>query len=239
MPFIDRHTEYFVTNTDSAWITRPSLHEMRLKDALHVAYNLAQSRQRQTALVPSIVISAIADLIPSSDSSNSSLASLLFGNSEVDYKRMVRHFRNSNRPVKITTVSVYLQKLLQSKKIEPADAARLWYATLIYIAGLETILDIFRNKSFLLPLAFEDSLDVLLTDACIRFESLLEASLNKSRLAPLKGYPLNEIRKFLDFCAVMQWEESRIKRNPLIAIKQLWSLADEFNRFIFDEHVLN
>lgn len=228
----DRWSEF----TDPAWQHRPSLFEMQMEDRLGLAFQIAANRRRQTESIHQLITRAIASMVPVEEVSNRELASILLGENEQDNKRVIRHFRNGERPLKLTTAAAFLQRLMYSKRILPYEAGRLWYAALQYSCATGVVVDYIReNKTTVILEEFQRDLTKLIADACIRFRLSLKNSIKKSEQQPLEGYPLNRIRHFMDFCAFIHWQESKVKRNPLVGIKRLIDLAPDFNEYSFEE----
>lgn len=234
MLIIDMNDESWAVHADPAWAHRPSLHEMQVKGALELAYRVAAYKERQTDSIHPVVTRAIASLVPTDEVTNKELAHILFGPLEQENKRAVRHFRNAERPLKLSTAAVYIQRLLHSKKIPPGEGGRLWYVVLLYASGMKVVNDYFRNNCGIDLGAFELDQVELISAACARFDFSLEASLKKSSLLPLPGYPLNDVRQFMDYCAFVHWQESKVKRNPLVGIRRLIDLTPDFNEYAFD-----
>lgn len=235
MLLIDMDDESWAAKADPAWANRPSLHEIQLKNSLELGFQVAAQKTRQTDTIHPIVTRAIAAMVPADEVSNRELARILFGEVEQDNKRVVRHFRNDERPLKSSTAGVYIQRLLNSKKIAPSEGGRLWYAVLLQTTGMDVVADYFRAVGVTDLPTFEQNLAAMTAVASARFDRILEASLNKSSKFPLPGYPMNDARQFMDYCAFVHWQESRIKRNPWVSIKRLLDLAPVFDEYMLDE----
>jgi hypothetical protein len=220
---------------DPAWANRPSLHEMQLQGALEFGYQVAAHRDRQRDTMHSIVTRAIAAMVPVNEVSNRELARILFGELEQDNKRSVRHIRNDERPLKSSTAGAHIQRLLQSKKIAPSEGGRLWYVVLLHATGIDVVAECFRLNGFIEQPTFEQNLAEMTAAARARFDFNLGTLLNQSSKFPLAGYALNDARQFMDYCAFIHWQESKVKRNPLVSIQRLLDLSPVFDEYTFDE----
>lgn len=232
---IDMDDKSWAAQADPAWAARPSLHEMQLKDSIELGYQVAAQRLRQTNTIHPIVTRAIAAMVPTDEVSNKELARILFGLEEREDIRIVRHFRNGERPLKLGTASAYIQQLLHSKKMPPSEGGRLWYAVLLHTTGMEVVAEHFRLNGHIDLPTFEKNLVAIASTATAHFDFVLGTSLNKSSKLPLAGYPLNDARQFMDYCAFVHWQESKVKRNPMVSIKRLLDLAPVFDKYTFDE----
>jgi hypothetical protein len=228
----DRSWERFA---DPTWAHRPSLHEMQLKDSLVLAYEVASNKKRQTVAVHEIVTQAIAAMVPIDVATNRELARILFGELEQDNKRAIRHFRNEHRPLRFRTAGTYIQRLLHSKKVAPSEGGRLWYAVLLHATGADVVAEHFRLNGTISRASFDQHLDSLTAAATVRFDSILGKALTTSSKLPLDRYPLNDVRQFMDYCAFIHWQESKVQRNPLVGIKRLIDLAPVLDAHSFDD----
>lgn len=218
---------------DPAWIHRPSLHEMQIASALDLAYEMAEGRERQTELMHQIVTRAIASMVPVDDVSNRELAHILFGSAEQENKRAIRQFRNEERPLKLSKAAVYIQQLIHAEKIPPGEGGRLWYVSLLYASAIAVIADYVRGRNDIDLLTFKGDHPVLIEEACSQYQEIMQASVIKTNKLPLKGYPLNEVSKYMDFSAFINWQESRLKRNPMVGIRRLIDITQIFNKYKF------
>jgi hypothetical protein len=173
-------------------------------------------------------------MVPADEVTNRELARILLGELEQDNKRAIRHFRNDERPLKSSTAGAYIQRLLHSKKMAPSEGGRLWYAVLLYTAGMEVVAKNFRLNGHIDQPTFAQNLNAIVVTASAHFDFILGTSLNKSSKFPLVGYPLNDARQFMDYCAFVHWQESKVKRNPMVSIKRLLDLALVFDEYTFD-----
>lgn len=221
--------------TDPAWLDRPSLHEMQVADSLELAYHIAAYKDRKTEVMHELVTRSIAAMVPSDEVSNRELAIILFGEFNQENNRSIRHFRNDERPLKFGKACVYIQRMMYSKKIEPAEAARLMYVVLLYSNAMRVVCDYSRGSVGLDLETFHGNLPGLTITGCVQFAASLEEMLQKSSQLPLIGYPLNRIRQFMDVGAFIHWKESTVKRNPLASIRVLINRAPDFNEYTFDE----
>lgn len=235
MPLIDLDDQSWAAHADPEWADRPSLHEMQLRDSVELAYEVASQQVRQTEKIHEIVTRAIAATVPINEVKNEELGRILFAIPAEEDVRRVRLFRNSERRLKLDSAGVHIQQLLCAKKIPPSDGGRLWYAVLLHATGIQVVADHFRLCGHTDQPTFQQSLIALTETACYRFGLNLEASLKKSKKLPLVGYPLNEVRQFMDYCALVNWQESKVKRNPCVSIKRLLDLAPVFDKYSFDE----
>lgn len=225
----------WAAHADPAWSNRPSLHEMQLQDSIELGYQVAAQKVRQTDTIHPIVTRAIAAMVPTDEVTNRELARILFGEIEQDNKRAIRHFRNDERPLKSSTAAAYIQRLLMSKKIPPSEGARLWYVVLLHTTGMDVVSEYFRLNGPIDRPVFEKNLVAITATASAHFDFVLGTSLKKSSQFPLVGYPLNDVRQFMDYSAFVHWQESKVKRNPWVSIKRLIDLAPVFDAYTFDE----
>lgn len=242
---IDMDDDSWAANADPAWADRPSLHEMQLKDSLELGYEVAAKRivqrtaagkkARQAQTIHQIVTRAIASMVPVDEVTNRELARILLGDGEQDSKTSMRHFRNDERPLKSSTANTHIQQLLHFKKITPSEGGRLWYVVLLHETGMNVVAELIRQNGFIDQDRFQENLDTLIAAATERFDFTLGTSLNKSSKLSLAGNALSGIRQFMDYCAFVHWQESKIKRNPLVSIKRLIDLAPLFDEYTFDE----
>lgn len=234
MLLIDMDDQSWTAHADPAWASSPSLHEMQLKEAIELVYEVASQRKRQTETIHEIVTRAIAAMVPVDAVTNEELGQILFGLSEREDTRRVRLFRNEERRIKLDAARLHIQNLLYSKKILPSEGGRLWYAVLLHNTGIQVVADYFRFSGHADQRTYQQRLIALTETASARFRLNLEASLNKSSELPLARYPLNDVRQFIDYCAFVNWQESKVKRNPWVSIKRLLDLAPVFDEYTFD-----
>lgn len=220
--------------TDPAWESRKSMHEMQIEGGLQSAFDKAIGTSRQNESVPRIVTRAIADMVPVENVPNKELAEILFGPNNLDDKRAVRNFRNSERTLKLSTACSYIQQLLYSKKIVPAEGGRLWYVSLVYASAMAVISDYFRDNDNIGRAEFEQHQSDLISGGCVQFILYLDASLKKSSPLPLHGYPLNDVRQFMDYCAFVQWQEYKVKRNIMVSAMAMIKHSETLNEYKFD-----
>lgn len=220
------------------WLRRSSLFETQLESALELSYNVAFRKKRRNESMHRIVTRAIAQMVPVSQVSNAELLQILFGLTEQSgslraEKRTARNFRNEKRPLKLDTAVRYILDLLYGRKIEPAEAGRLWYMALLYAGAIAVINDHLKQGSFISPALLPRNKVAMISKAHKKFAVLWETSLRKS-CALSVAQPRSEYRRFLDYCAFVQWQESRIKRNPIVGIERMIALAPGYNEFEFD-----
>jgi len=243
---IDLDDDGMAAHADPTWANRPSLFETQLKDALELGYQIAFHRavknttqgkkSRQTETLPEIVTRAIAAAVPIDEVSNVELATILLSAEYAkDLKSTVRHFRNAERPLKSSTANRYIKDLIHSKKMVPADGGRLWYLVLIYAAGMHVVAELFRQNVYVDQDTFEADLNSLVATASKQFDYVLETSLKTSSKLDLGGSQKNDVSQFMDYCSFVNWQESKVKRNPMASIKRLIDLVPVFNDYTFDE----
>lgn len=220
---------------DPAWALRPSLHEMQVQGALEMSYHVAAYKKRQTDTIHPIVTRAIASMLPGNEITNREVALILFGLHEREDNRVVRLFRNAERPLKLSTAAVYIQRLLHSKKLAPSEGGRLWYLVLLYSSAMGVVAEYFRNNGGVDFASFEAALLGMRETACVHFVSALEESIAKTSKLPLERYPMNSVLQLMDCVAFVHWRESKIKRNPLVSIRCLIDLTPNFDQYAFDE----
>ncbi len=51
---------------------------------------------------------------------------------------------------------------------------------------------------------------------------------------PLEGYPQNRLQQMMDYYAFIRWQEAKVRRNPMVAIKRLIDLEPDFNAYPLD-----
>ena len=216
------------------WVCRPSLFEIQLADALDLSYEVQVKKKRNNGSLHGIVTRAIAHTVPVDQVSNAELIHILFGseNSPIptaEETRAARNFRNEERSLKVDTAARYILEFIYTRKIQPAEGARLWYFALTHASGIEVIKAYLKRNKNTDSISFARDKDALVAATCEKFEALWLASLKKSETLP--GHSRDEVRGFMDFCAFVQWQESKVKRNPLIGIKQMISLRSIYNEF--------
>lgn len=219
---------------DPDWIHRLSLFEMQLQDALELAFEFSLNRTRQTEAIGSLITRAIAMMVPVEDVSNKELSNILFGTSGHDDKRLVRLFRNGERPLKLNRAGLFIQNLLFHKKILPSEGGRLWYLSILYNTGSTVIAKYLRDNNGITQSDFTRDKILLTKAAFMQFDLILSTLFDKSCELPLIGYPLNDVKQFMNFSAFIYCEESKIKRNPLVSIRRLAKLSHTFNEYQFN-----
>ena len=232
---IDMDDKSWAVHADPAWLHRPSLFEMQLQEAVVLSYHVAAQRVRQTDMMHPIVTRAIAAMVPVDKVTNKELAHILFGGLGQDEKRMIRHFRNDERPLRSSRAAMYIQRLLKYKKITLSEGARLWYVVLLHTTSMEIVTECFRLNGPIDQPTFEQNRDDIAASANTRFDFILRTALNESSKFSLTGCSLKDIRQFMDYCAFVHWQESKVKRNPGVSSKRLMDLAPIFDACTFDE----
>lgn len=220
------------------WLHRLSLFETQMESALELSSEVALAKIRRNESMHRIVTRAIAEMVPVSQVSNVELLRILFGLSDEvgvarDDKRAVRNFRNEQRPLKLDTAVCYILDLVYSRKIPPAEGGRLWYVALLYASAITVVNEQLKQKGSAKFAALLANNTALMAKCHKKFEAFWESSLKKSCAIPI-FQPRSEFRRFLDYCAFVQWQESRIKRNPLVGVKRMIELAAAYNKFEFE-----
>lgn len=96
---------------------------------------------------------------------------------------------------------------------------------LIHAAGVHVFAELLRQKVFVDQNTFQTNQNSLIAAAADRFDFMFLTSLNASNKLPSDDYPNDDIRQFMDYCAPVHWERSKIKSNPLVAIKRIIDLV--------------
>jgi hypothetical protein len=230
------------TNNDNTtdWSQRPSHFEMFVGEALDLSYEVASQKKISSENMHYVVTRAIASMPSVSELSNIKLLEILFeyksyeeekpdskikrfkpARVDKDPKRLVRHFRNAERSLKISTASSHIVSLLNAKVIEPFEGGRLWYVSLVFCAAIKVINGFMKSGN----VDFDFQKNHLIADACFMFESLLEESTRRSRLLP-EHYPSRDVQQFMNYCAYTYFTESDIKRNPWVSIKRICEISE-------------
>jgi hypothetical protein len=224
----------WVEYVDSKWVVRPSLYEIQLEGALELGFQLGAGRVRQTDTLHPVITGAIASMVPANEVTNLELARILWGKAEQDI-RAVRNFRNALRPLRFQLAGLYIERLLHSKRVAPSEGGRLWYSVLLYSAGRDVAADYLRATGLRHPAQSKTEVQAMTECAKVRFDHILRTSLERSSKLPVAGYPMNGIRQFMDYCAFIHWQESKVQRNPIVGIKRLIELAPIFDAHSFDD----
>lgn len=224
------------SNQNVDWQDRLSLHEMSANDALELSFQTAVAKTYRTASLHFLVTRAISSMVPIDAVPNRALLKIFYGTLEDrDSKRLIRHFRNSERPLKLESAATYIQRLLYARVIKPFEGGRLWYLALLHHAATSVVnefigLNPVNKHSF----SFEKSREALRSRTCEEFERALENSIKKSRKLPLENYPMNDVRQFMDFGAYEYYVEVSMKRNPLESLHRTFELSSIINQYKFD-----
>ena len=233
------------------WDLRPSQHEMLVSAAIDLSYEVANQKRISSQNMHSIVTKAIASMPAVAGKSNIELLQILFGykvyvekNSErfdstrvdINPKRLVRHFRNSERSLKLSTASAHIVSLLHAKVIEPFEAGRLLYISFVFSAAINLVNKWIKENdlmgSEIPPLQKND----LLSEACASFEKLLIDRRMKLEAMAVNKWPEDDTQLLITRCAHVYWAESNMKRNPGVSLRRIWDLAKKFNKYEFDDY---